>query len=340
MKNKLLVIILISFLISLKAFSFDLQSGAFSINAETKDINSISEVEKINELLDNLENKWNEHNIEKVLKCYSYDFINGDGLGLESVKNLTKELWEAYPDIKSKSQERTVRIYGEYATVDSTDLYQGTSSMTRQEVDSKGILKAVSVGELFLKKFGPTWKITSDKTVFEKVSIGYGIGSELIDENKIMLSTPEQVASGQQYTARLDFDLPNDIKPVAAISKEILVYPQVSAEDKFRLVTEPKLEKFLSANRRSKNELITATVGLTGGELKPKLLGLVFLTRRVNVIPVSDNTTDEISIIKTPASSSLTKSVDLLDIYPTEINDKKQDKTKDNEDNEDNEDKN
>ncbi|MBI3591662.1 MAG: hypothetical protein HY094_09845 [Candidatus Melainabacteria bacterium] len=301
----------------LPCFAFDPQSAYFSINAETKDINTITDVQRINELLDDLENNWNNHNVEKVLKHYADDFVNGDGLNAEAVKNLTLELWDAYPDVKNKSQERTVRVYGEYATVDSVDLYQGTSSMIRQEVGTKGILKAISIGNLFLKKFGPTWKITSDKTLLEKVSITYGLGSELVDQNRIKLTAPEQAISGQQYTAKLEFNLSGDIKPVAAISKEMLIYPQNTAEDKFRLVNESELEKLVSANKLSKNELITATIGLTGGALKPKLLGLVFLTRRVNVIPVLEQTS-EVSIIKAPAKSILNKEVDFLDIYPNE----------------------
>ena len=307
-------------------FSFDPQSASFSVNAESKDINSITEVQKINQTLDRLERDWNLHEMDKVLSFYSQDFINGDGLSLDAVKNLTQELWDAYPDIKTKTQERTVRVYGDYATVESLDHYYGESTKIRPEVGSKGILKAVSVGNLFLKKLGPAWKITSDKTLFEKVSIGYGIGSELVDEGKIKLSAPEQVASGQQYTASIDFNLTDEIKPVAAISKEILIYPHSYQEDKFRLVNELNLEKLLTANKISKNELITATIGLTGGALKPKLLGLVFLTRRVNVIPVS-GTTSEVSIIKSPARSALSREVDYLDIYE-DIQKEEQEKNK------------
>ncbi len=302
---------------NLSCYSLDAQGTAFSVSAETKDIDSVTETQKINELLDDLEKNWNNHDVDKVAKNYADNFVNGDGLDLEAIKSLTKELWGAYSDIKTKSQDRTVRVYGDYATVDSTDTYYGTSSEIRQEVGAKGVLKAVSVGDLFLRKFGHKWKITSDKTIFEKVSIGYGLGSDLVDKNKIKLSAPEQVASGQQYTASLDFDLPVDIKPVAAISKEMLIYPQQSSEDKFRLINEPALEKLISANKISKNELITATVGLTGGALNPKLLGLVFLTRRVNVVPVSE-VTSEVSIIKRPAKSALTKEVDFLDIYKNE----------------------
>ncbi|GEM_PF-1605929 len=307
----------LSIVLSLPVFSFDPQSAAFSINAETKDMNTVTDAQKINELLEDLEKNWNLHNIDKILSFYDDSFINGDGIGLESVKKLTQELWEAYPDIMSQSRERSVRVFGEYATVDSTDIYEGASAKVRQEVGTKGALKAVSIGQLFFKKFGPAWKITSDKTFFEKVSIGYGIGTELIDQNKIKLTSPEQVAGGQQYTAKLDFNLPEDIKPVSAISKEVLVYPQVSVEDKFRLIAEEGLERLLPANKINKNELITATIGLTGGALKPKLLGLVFLTRRVNVIPVSRETS-EVSIIKTPAKSALNKDVDQLDFYPNE----------------------
>lgn len=319
---KYYLIILIIFLWDIFVFtryasSYDLNSATFSINAETKEINDITEARKINEFLDELEKDWNEHKIKNVLNYYADDFVNGDGLSLKSVNNLTLELWEAYPDIKSKSQDRTVRVYGEYATVESTDFYQGSSSKVRDEVGTTGILKAVSAGEIFLRKFGPSWKITSDKTIFEKVTIGYGLGIELIDKNKIILSAPEQVPSGQQYTVKLDFDIPNDIKPVAAISKEILIYPQLTSEDKFRLISESKLERLLYSNRISKNELVTATIGLTGGVLKPKLLGLVFLTRRVNVIPTSDKSA-EVSIIKEPAKSALNKAIDLLDVYPEE----------------------
>lgn len=312
-----------------KSYSFDLQSAAFSLNAGTKDLDSVADVKSVSELLDSLEVVWNNHDINKVSTFYADEFINGDGLEFESVKNLTKDLWEAYPDIKSKSQERIIRITGEYATVESTDIYQGSSSKVRDEVGTKGFLKAVSMGQLFLKKFGPTWKITSDKTYFEKVSIGYGLGSELIDKDKIRLSAPEQVASGQSYSTKLDFDLAKDIKPVAAISKEVLIYPQISAEDKFRLTNETKLEKWLIANKGGKNELITATVGLTGEALKPQLVGLVFLTKRVNVVPVSDDV-GEVSIIKAPAKSALNKSVELLDIFNNnDEKNKKKDKKKD-----------
>lgn len=306
---------------------FDLQSAAFSINADTRDIESVTETKKINELLDDLESGWNSHDVNKVIKHYSDDFVNGDGLSLEAVQNLTIELWDAYPDIKSNSQERSVRAYGEFATVESVDLYEATSLMIRPEVGTKGTLKAVSMGKLFLKKFGPTWKIVSDRTSFEKVSIGYGLGSELIDQSKIKLSAPEQVVSGHQYTAQIDFNLSEDIKPVAAISKELLVYPQLSSEDKFRLVNEEKLERLFPANRINKNELVTATIGLTGGALKPKLLGLVFLTKRVNVIPVSDEI-NEVTIIKSPAKSALSKTAEdncSLEEQSQKNNDKQED---------------
>lgn len=328
----LTLIVLVSFFsFCEKSYSFDLQSAAFSVDAQTKDLESVSEVKRISELLENLETVWNAHDLDKVSTFYADEFINGDGLDFDSVKVLTKDLWEAYPDIKSKSQERTVRTNGEYATVDSTDIYQGSSARVRDEVGTKGSLKAVSMGQLFLKKFGPTWKITSDKTYFERVSIGYGLGSDLIDQDKIRLSAPEQVPSGHQYTTRLDFDLSKDIKPVAAISKEVLTFPQVSAEDKFRLTNETKLEKFLISNKAGRNELITATVGLTGEALKPQLVGLVFLTKRVNVIPVSDDT-GEVSIIKMPAKSALNKSVEFLDTFKNDEKPKKKDKkTEDNE---------
>jgi hypothetical protein len=326
--NLLLVACTLILLTTSPSYSFDLQSAAFSLNTDSKDISTSVEYKKISELLDNVENSWNNHDINKLNNYYSDDFINGDGLDFESITDLTKDLWGAYPDIMSKSQDRVIRIFGEYATIESTDLYEGISSKVREEVGTKGSLKAVSMGQLFLKKFGPKWKITSDKTLFEKVSIGYGEGIGLIDQDKIRLNAPEQVPGGKQYTTRLDFDLPKDIKPVAAISKEVLIFPQVTTDDKFRLTNELKLEKWITANNVGKNELITATVGLTGEALKPQLIGLVFLTKRVNVIPVSDED-GELSIIKTPAKSALNKSVELLDTFKDGKSKKKDKKSND-----------
>ena len=101
-----LLLYLVLFLLNIApAYSLDPQSAAFSINAETKDINTLTDVQKINEMLDDLEKKWNEHDIKGIVKNYSDDFINGDGINLEAVKNLTSDLWEAYPDIMTKTQE-------------------------------------------------------------------------------------------------------------------------------------------------------------------------------------------------------------------------------------------
>ena len=332
MKCNCLIIVLsiLFFLNCSSSLAIDPQSAAFSLAAENKNINNITEVKKVEDLIQGLEKAWNNHDFKELTKYFSDDFVNGDGLKFEEVKNLTEDLWAGFPDIKTSSQERLTRVYGDYATVNSTDIYQGTTKTPRAEVDSKGILKAVSVGEVFLKKFGPSWKITSDKTLYEKVTIAFGIGNELVDQNKIRLSAPEQVISGKQYTARLEFDLPSDVKPVAAITKELLIYPQVQSDDKFRLVDKQELERLFSSNKLSKNELITATVGLTGGPLQPKLLGLLFLSRRVNIIPISSGVS-EISIIKEPAKSALNQGIDLPD---TNINDKeesiKQNNTKDN----------
>lgn len=300
---KFIGFILIVILYVSPVYSFDLQSAS-SLNVDAQEVNKLSEVQKIGKLLDDLERYWNEHNIDKTLSLYAGDFVNGDGLGLEAVKNLTADLWNAYPDIMTSSVERDIRIYGDYATVMSTDLYQGISKEIREEVGTKGTLVASTTGEVFLKKYGPGWKITSDKTLIEKVSIGYGLGEEVIKGNKIKLSAPEQIPSKTTYTAKLEFDLKADIKPVASISKELLIYPQAPSEDKFRLIDASNLERMFVANGISKNELITSTIGLTGGPLQPKLLGLIFLSQRVNVIPVSDQM-DEISIIKESAKSAL-----------------------------------
>ena len=53
---------------------------------------------------------------------------------------------------------------------------------------------------------------------------------------------------------------------------------------------------------------------LPGGIKEKDESHLEFLTRRINVIPVSE-VMSEVSIIKSPARSALTREVDFLDVY-------------------------
>ncbi|MBZ0187362.1 MAG: nuclear transport factor 2 family protein, partial [Candidatus Obscuribacterales bacterium] len=116
----------------------------------------------IEAMLSDIEIQWNAHNLESVLKHYADDYINNDGLDKKAVRELTKDFWKTYPDAKSSSKTKQIRIEGKFATVESRDRAVGSTAKAMPSVQSKGELISISEGQLYLKRTGNDWKIIGD----------------------------------------------------------------------------------------------------------------------------------------------------------------------------------
>jgi hypothetical protein len=229
----------------------------------------------------------NRHDMDSVLKHYSPRFVSGDNLSLDQVQKLISETWKIYPDIRYHSQVMALRIHGDWATVESMDGAQATAKAEKMV----GQLRSQSRGMLFFHRIGKTWEICSDYTLYESAAILFGEARKL----PMALSTPDQVFAGEPYTAKISVQLPPGVIGIAAIAKEPLVYPQRHSEDKFRTVSDeaPLLERVFDANQMNRNEMVTATLGLTqitqDASERPRVTfnGLATLVKRVNVQPKS-----------------------------------------------------
>lgn len=234
-----------------------------------------------------LERKWNEHDLDGVMRHYADDYINNDGLDKKSVSELTKDLWKNYPDAKSTSKMGKIRVEGRFATVDSHDTATGYTAKELPAVGGKGELSSISEGQLFLKKVGDEWKIIGDRIDYERVRVAFGMARNL----KATFTAPEQVKAGQEYSARLLVQVPPDLLAVGSITSEPLQYPQVTHTEVWRQIDEDSqtIERVIRANASNHNELLMATVGITGtGESeRMKLKGLTYITRRMNVVPLN-----------------------------------------------------
>jgi hypothetical protein len=234
-----------------------------------------------------LEHKWNEHDLEGVMRHYADDYVNNDGLDKKSVSELTKDLWKNYPDAKSTSKMGKIRVEGRFATVDSHDTATGYTAKELPAVGGKGELSSVSEGQLFLKKVGDEWKIIGDRIDYERVRVAFGMARNL----KATFTAPEQVKAGQEYSARLLVQVPPELLAVGSITSEPLQYPQVTHTEVWRQIDEDSqtIERVIRANASNHNELLMATIGITGmGETeRMKLKGLTYITRRMNVVPLN-----------------------------------------------------
>ncbi|KAF1856532.1 hypothetical protein Lal_00015459 [Lupinus albus] len=211
--------------------------------------------QEIQSFLTNYESLWNAHNLAQVMDCYAHDYINNDGLDKDSVSKLTQDFWQTYPDAKSQSTIRQIRIDNNYATVQTRDVAIGTSNKDNYGFDNKGELQSISEGQLYLRKYNDEWRIV------------------------------EQVKSGRQYSARIEINLPPGLYANGNITCQTLKFPQSSQREGFRpLESTGSLERVIQANEENRNELLTATITLSNIS-RSNLKGLAFVTRRVNIIP-------------------------------------------------------
>jgi hypothetical protein len=285
-----------SFILLILLASFTLASSAENSLApstvklaQTKAIKPVKKaaINPIKSLLDQLYSAWNEHDIDKVMSYYSSDFITGDGIHKNDYKALTVQLWNDYPDIKIINKRRSIRNQDQYSTVATVDLFEGQSKEKYPELSTYGNLNALAQGHIFLKKYGSDWKINSDRMYFELMTVTYGNAKKYLDKHYIYFSAPEQVIAGDLYSGTLYFVGSEDVSLNAFISREFIEYigdaPELEAEDN-HAVTNNKLERLYQANGDGHNELISATALIYKGIVEPKLDGLVYLSKRVNIL--------------------------------------------------------
>ncbi len=252
---------------------------------------SAQDVSTVQTMLRNLLEASNRHDIDGVLKHYSPGFTSGDSLNLKDIRGLIQDTWQMFPDIKYSSQILEIRINGNWATVESIDTATASAKVDPVVSDKPGAMRSRSRGLLYLHKIGKSWEILSDYTLHEKATITYGP----FDTVEIDVETPEQVFSGEPYTAKVTVGVPGGNIAFATLSQEPLTYPQHTGKDKFRTLSTDKtdLERIFKANATNNNEVVTATVGFTeiGQDAQERptinLKGIMTVVKRVNVISKS-----------------------------------------------------
>lgn len=281
-------------------------SGIHVVGAEQDS----KEIRSILAMIEDLMAASNAHDLDGVLKHYSPRFVSGDNLELREIKNLIQETWDLFPDIKYTTETLEIRLSGDWATVESIDESTATAKLDPVISDQPGTLDSRSRGLLYLHRIGNTWEILSDYTLYEMAEIVYGN----VDEARMELTSPEQVFSGESYSAEVNLDVPQGVLAIASISQEPLVYPQVKPQDKFRSMTADRnsLERIFQANTSNNNEIVTATVGFTRIDQVDdhptiKLNGIATVVKRVNVIPKSEYERDNLQaiLIKTSADGKV-----------------------------------
>jgi hypothetical protein len=276
----------------------------FTLDPDNKEHES--ERKEIEAFLQNMENQWNSHSLDSLMAFYADDYVNNDGLDKKAVSALTQDFWKTYPDVKYSSKTKSIRIEGNFATVESRDMAIGSTAKVMPVIGSKGDLSSISEGQLYIKKITNDWKIIGDRIDYEKVRVAFGLAKNL----NAVFSAPEQVKSGNHYSAKLDLNLPSGLTAVGSITSQPLEYPQPSPGEKWRSLDGGSvLERIMAANSDNRNELLMATIGITNSQ-RSNLMGITFLTRRLNVVPISEEHEEKIITAEKPGKEIPGKLVD------------------------------
>lgn len=259
------------------------------VTAEDADFKSIIS------LLEDLINASNKHNLEGILHAYNPNFMSGDNMALPELKSLIQETWQSYPKIQYTTKLKSIRVNGDFATVETDDVATAVIDKPEAEgmpIDLPGKLYSESNNTLYLKRAGSVWEIMSDTINYEMATIRYGSA----DDIELTLETPEQVKSGESYSAIFNVEPQPGAFVIASINNQELIYPHPQVDDKFRPMnsSNKSVQRVLKANLSNRNEIVTATVGITrigeaqeGDRPSLGLDGIATIVKRVNIIPTS-----------------------------------------------------
>ncbi|MDD3149834.1 MAG: hypothetical protein PHV68_03285 [Candidatus Gastranaerophilales bacterium] len=233
----------------------------------------------------------NAHNIEGLSSLYANDFVSGDGIKKNELMDLVSKTWKNYPDMSYSTIIKEVKLNKDFATVETIDITKAATAKSSAATDDTGFLAGESHSFIYLRKFATDWKVISDKIISESTVLKFGSAKNY----EFQFHSPEQVFAGKNYTAILETKLSASILPIASITKEPIVYPEIKTKEVFRQVNPNQqiLERVIKANCTNNNELVIASVGLTElvkdiyMRVQPKLTGMAILIQRVNVIPES-----------------------------------------------------
>ena len=261
------------------------ENTVYTYSVEKDQVNSANELNMfLAEYLIDL----NSHNIKKIEDYYASNFISDDGFNKNQVIDLIKQSWKKYPDLKYSTVIKNLRLDNNRSSIEIIEDITATTNDKSDITKDKGCVNGKYHNILYLEKYGCGWKIITDKTLYEETAIKYGTAKNI----NINFNVPEQVLSGEDYTASLKIDLPSDVFALASLTSVPFVYPVKQPVETFRQVPVElnSLERVIKSNKEGLNEISSASVSFCEAErtnytgINLKVTGIAVVLKKVNVL--------------------------------------------------------
>jgi hypothetical protein len=242
---------------------------------QTADESAIRQVLKIEVLAAN------NHDIDGCFKLYADDYLNSDGFDKTESRAILENFLEMYPDARTELSVDNVLIYGPIA---ASSVLEKTAGISGKEMPGlgKGTLSSTYRRVRYLRKENNSWKFIGASAGVEDVTVAFGDGQNCSPRLESQTKGDSVVSISAVLTCKLGADQ----SALGSISSQAETFPAQQPKDGWRPMYDCKLERIMTPNKEYRNELITATIGVSNRKMR-SLTGLVLLTRKVNLLPES-----------------------------------------------------
>lgn len=285
MKKIFLTIMLVILFCNLPVFANENKNTDFSHIGFHKNLEIPSDLQ-IKQVFEQYQKYSNNKELEKFLNLHDDNYISSDGYNKNNLKDIALASWKEYPDIKYNIKVLSINVDIDNATVITQEKLSGTTTTPIESIRGNGYILSEATAVYYLKRCSNEWKITSDFVINEKTSMRYGLAKYI----PMSIDAPSVIGANEDYTAILKASLPEKYIALISITNEPIIFPTVKPQEVFRALKNKGVqERILHSGNGDKNENAVASVGIARPTLKNdninvNLLGIAFLTSRVNVI--------------------------------------------------------
>ena len=288
MKKYILAILLASLIMPAGAIQADaslISDRAYRAEQRRENKENIKQIKALFKVHDTYANT---HDIDNLQSLYADNYINNDGFNKKSYVKSIKETWKACKDITYTTKILSITVNGDNASVDVEETASGTVFENLEAGPIAGEIHSKSIGIYHLVKINGNWYISGETSLTDDSSLLYGDARFM----NIELQAPNQVASGETYTASLKVDADKDTFIVGSIEHDPVTYPANTPKNNLRALNQSQtLERLIKANTDNINEYAVASLAISkisGGsteKVRIYMAGLACIMHRVNVVP-------------------------------------------------------
>ncbi|MDB9512494.1 nuclear transport factor 2 family protein [Kamptonema animale CS-326] len=165
---------------------------------------------ELTKLLSEIDAAANSRNVKALMKFYSQNFTNSDGLNRQSMEKAIKQFWQSYSTLKYTTELKSWKAEGNAFIAETETTITGTQKIENREMKLKSTIRSQ---QRFEEK-----RIVKQEILAERNQLTSGENPPTIQMN-----LPEQVNVGQEYNfdAIVQEPLGNDILIGTALEEPI-----------------------------------------------------------------------------------------------------------------------